>query len=337
LIKILIVDDSAFMRVKIRSIIESQPNMRVIGVARNGFEAVEKVQTLQPDVVTMDILMPQMSGIEAVEMIMKVRPTPILVISALTREGINDTIKALEKGAVDYIQKDQLQKDILIEKINAVVKGGILPPKQPEKSKPKNRVSPSEVLTKNNISIVCIGISTGGPKALADVIPNIQPAISAPIVIAQHMPPVFTKFLAERLSAISKIPVMELENNQQLLPGHAYICPGGMNVAIENIGTASLYPKEKFNYTYSPSVDLLMQTAGQTYGANTLCIIMTGMGSDGLDGIMEAKKHGSYVIAQSESTCTIYGMPKVIIDNKLHDEIVDLEDIADRINALCSA
>ena len=125
MIKILIVDDSAFMRVKIRSIIESQPNMRVIGVARNGFEAVEKVQTLQPDVVTMDILMPQMSGIEAVEMIMKVRPTPILVISALTREGINDTIKALEKGAVDYIQKDQLQKDILIEKINAVVKGGI--------------------------------------------------------------------------------------------------------------------------------------------------------------------------------------------------------------------
>jgi len=336
LIKVLIVDDSAFMRVKIRSIIESDPNMRVIGVARNGLEAVEKVKTLQPDVVTMDILMPRMSGIEAVEMIMKERPTPILLISALTREGINDTIKALEMGAIDYIQKDQLQQHILIEKIYTISKGSISSGKQKkDKQQVQNYILPE--LTVNNFSIVCIGVSTGGPKALAEVIPYIRPSISAPIVIAQHMPPLFTRFLAERLNSISEIPVMELEDNQQLLPGHAYICPGGMNIAIEKRDLAFLYPKEKFNYAHSPSVDLLMKTAGKIYGANALCVIMTGMGADGLEGIREARKSGSYVIAQSESTCTIYGMPKAIIQNNLHNEIADLENIADRINMLCSS
>jgi len=335
LIKILIVDDSAFMRVKIRSMLESDPNMKVIGVARNGFEAVEKVQRYKPDVVTMDILMPRMSGIEAVEMIMQKCPTPILLISSLTRESMEQTIQALEMGAIDYIQKDQLQPQTLIEKINAIAQGSMLANTQ-RKNRQNTQAHTLPRSANNSFSIVCIGSSTGGPKALAEVIPYIQPAIVVPIVIAQHMPPLFTKFLAQRLNSISKIPVTELENNQQLLPAHVYICPGGMNIAIEKRGHAFLYPKEKFNYTYSPSVDLLMKTAGQVYGAGALCIIMTGMGVDGLEGIREAKKLGSYVIAQSESTCTIYGMPRAIIQNNLHDEIADLENIADRINSMCS-
>lgn len=335
LIKVLIADDSAFMRMQIRSLIETDPNIKVVGVARNGMEAVEKVHALRPDIVTMDIIMPRMSGIEAVERIMATCPTPVILISSLADNEVELTLRALEYGAIDYISKDQLSKDILLKKIYMAIESNpyvINQKKQPSEDKAVHGALPS----KGSYAIVCIGISTGGPKALAEVIPNIKPDIAAPIVIAQHMPPIFTKNLAQRLDSISAVPVIEAQNNQVLQPGHVYICPGAMNIAIERRNIVSLYPKDMFDYIHAPSVDLLMETAGNTYGPETLCIIMTGMGSDGLAGIQKAKKAGSYIIAQSASTCTVFGMPKAIIQHGLHDEIVDLDNIASRINALCA-
>lgn len=187
-----------------------------------------------------------------------------------------------------------------------------------------------------NFSIVAIGISTGGPKALAEVIPKLTPDLPVGIVIAQHIPPVFTKSLAKRLDSISKIKVKEATNGEYIKPGHAYICPGDMNIAVEKENIITLYPKEKFNYIYVPSVNLLMKSVGKTYGKRALCVIMTGMGSDGLEGIKTARENGSYIITQSKSTSTIFGMPKAIIEHGLHHEIVDLGNIATRINQLCS-
>ncbi|WP_420840534.1 protein-glutamate methylesterase/protein-glutamine glutaminase [Caldicoprobacter algeriensis] len=335
LIKVLIADDSAFIRMRIRSLIESDPNIKVVGVARDGIEAVEKVYALRPDIVTMDIMMPRMSGIEAVEKIMATCPTPVILVSSLTSEEVELTLKALENGAIDYVSKEQISEDTLIKKIYMAIESnayGAAQNRQLNEYKAVHGAWPPE----SSYAIVCIGISTGGPKALAEVIPNIKPGIAAPIVIAQHMPPIFTKSLAQRLDSISAVSVIEAQHNQVLQPGHVYICPGGMNIAIEKRDVVSLYPKEMFDYIHAPSVDLLMETAGKIYGPEALCIIMTGMGNDGLVGIQKAKKAGSYVIAQSASTCTIFGMPKAIIQHGLHDEIVDLENIASRINALCS-
>lgn len=353
MIRVLIVDDSSFMRVKIRSFLETCPDIRVIGIARNGLDAVEKTHILKPDVITMDINMPDVSGIQAVERIMRECPTPVIMVSSLAYDGAAETVEALEKGAVDYIHKDTMTEKNLIEKIRMARDAVISPvpsfidntsaaPMQDIKSglqeiTRKERQSSEIVLPHKPFLLVAIGISTGGPRALANFIPQLSPDIRASIVIGQHMPPAFTKPLAERLNKESKIRVKEAEDGELLFPGHVYICPGGMHMKLQKKDVISLYPKETFReYHYCPSADLLMASASLTYGKNALCIIMTGMGADGMEGIKTARTQGSYVLAQSEETSTIYGMPKAIISNSLHDEIVHLNQVAERINRLCS-
>lgn len=336
MINVLVVDDSAFMRMTIRKMLETDPSIKVIGIARDGIEAVKKASILNPDVITMDITMPNMDGIQAVEKIMSQNPIPIIIISAITRVGARATIEALEKGAVDYISKDELKPGILLQKIHIAAQ-----------AKYKHTASLDNLVQSSaqppihdngqSFSIVGIGISTGGPKALNQVIPFLSATLPVGILIAQHMPPLFTRSLAEHLDTISKIKVTEAQNGEKILPGHAYICPGGMHMIIEKRDTITLYPKSAFNYLYVPSADLLMSSIGNVYGPEGLCIIMTGMGTDGLAGIQSAKKRGSYVLAQSETSSIIYGMPKAIIENNLHDEIVDLKNMAERINYLCSA
>lgn len=330
MIKVLIVDDSSFMRVKIRGCLEKDPDIKVVGIARNGIEAIQKAIDLKPDVITMDINMPKMSGTEAVAQIMKKCQIPIIVISSLAKHSVRETIEALNRGAIDYINKDELSSEILIEKIH-LTKDVVLQTKI--RKALDNR--PIKVL-KNNFSAVAIGISTGGPKALSKLIPHIQADINASILIAQHMPPVFTQSLAERLDGESKIRVKEAEDKESLKPGHAYICPGGMHMLVEDKDVISLYPKEDFSkYHFCPSADLLMASISNTYGSSSLCIVMTGMGADGLEGAKIAKRNKSYIIAQSESSSTIYGMPKAIVSNELQDEILHLDDMANRINELC--
>ena len=331
MIQVLVVDDSSFMRVKIKTLLESDPEIRLAGIARTGKEAVEKTLLLKPDVITMDINMPDMSGIGAVEHIMKLTPTPIIMVSSLTSDGTAETIEALEKGAVDTINKAELNGEILIAKVRMAAKAVV----NTSALFSQTNAIPLQA-TGRSFSIIGIGISTGGPKALSEFIPEISQDISAGIVIAQHMPSAFIKSLAERLDAESKIRVKEAANGEILHPGCAYICPGGMHMKVKAGGIFSLYPKETFPQChYVPSADILMSSIGQTYGARALCIIMTGMGSDGLEGVRTAKKQGSYIMAQSEDSCTIYGMPKAIIANHLQHEVVSLADMGSRINQLC--
>lgn len=330
MIKVLIVDDSSFMRVRIRECLKVDPMIKVIGIARNGMDAIYKTLSLKPDVITMDISMPEMSGISATEHIMEKCPTPIIMISSLVHNGARETIEALNKGAVDYINKDKLSSSILIEKIH-LAKDAII---HPYINKTQDN-SPSKTLNRD-FSVIGIGISTGGPKALSNFIPHISPYISTSILIAQHMPPIFTQSLAERLNAESKIRVKEAEDGELIEGGCGYICPGGMHMIVEKSNIISLYPKEKFpRYHFSPSADLLMASLSNIYGSDALCIIMTGMGSDGLEGVKKAKDNNSYIIAQSQESSTIYGMPKAIISNNLQDEILHLDDMARRINELC--
>lgn len=330
MIKVLIVDDSSFMRVKIRELLGLDPNIKVVGIARNGIDAIDKAILLKPDVITMDINMPGMSGITAVERIMEKSPTPIIMLSSLAHHGAKETIEALNKGAIDYINKDELSPTILAEKIYLANDAIIAPHGN------KNPINELPKILDRDFSVIGIGISTGGPKALSRFIPQISPDIKASILIAQHMPPLFTQSLAERLDAESQIKVKEAEDEEKLEPGWAYICPGGMHMLIENRGSISLYPKKGFpKYHFTPSSDLLMASISKIYGAGALCIIMTGMGSDGLEGVKIAKGNKSYVIAQSQNSSTIYGMPKAIIANSLQDEILHLDNIAERINQLC--
>jgi two-component system chemotaxis response regulator CheB len=420
MIKLLIVDDSTFMRVKIRNLLESEPEIKIVGIARDGRDAVKKTLILKPDVITMDINMPDISGIEAVEMIMEKCPTPIIMISSLSYSGSKITLEALEKGAVDFIHKDQLSEEILINKIfvansaklgttctktgstidiasktdlkhdidklsdtgSDVVKPSDISKKKVSKKKqttidiihpdeslinlenvrakstyreietsdefidisiPKistyddSSEIPEDSLTANRkFSIIGIGISTGGPKALSHLLPNISPDIPASIVIAQHIPAAFSKPLAERLDGASNITVKEAEDGEFLIPGYAYLCPGGKHMVIEHTGFITLYDKEIFpNHHFCPSASILMSTIARAYADKALCIIMTGMGSDGLEGIAEARKSGSYIMAQSENSSTIFGMPKAIISNNLQHEIVHLDRMAERINKLC--
>lgn len=349
MIKVLIVDDSSFMRVKIRSFLEACPDIQIIGIARSGLDAVEKTHILKPDVITMDINMPDISGIQAVERIMRECPTRILMVSSLAFEGAAETVEALEKGAVDYIHKDTMTEKSLVEKIRMARDAVINPAPSGIDSAAAEGAKPgtqeSAIREKQSIKlaapqklfrVVAIGISTGGPRALANIIPQISPDIQASIVIGQHMPPAFTKPLAERLDKDSRVRVKEAVDGELLFPGHVYICPGGMHMKLQKKDVISLYPKENYHeYHYCPSADLLMSSTSLTYGKNALLIIMTGMGSDGMEGIKTAREQGSYVLAQSEETSTIYGMPKAIISNNLQDEIVHLNQVADKINSLC--
>ena len=335
MIKVLIVDDSSFMRVKIRKCLETDPNIKIAGIARDGLDAVNKTMALKPDVITMDVNMPKMSGIAAVEHIMEKCPTPIIMVSTFTQHGAKETIEALNKGAIDYINKDELSSEILLKKIYLAM-DATFKPLTPEKKNDHIPPFPQQQI-ENKFSIVGIGISTGGPRALSQFMPHISPDIQASILIAQHMPPTFTQSLAQRLNAECKIKVKEAENQELIRPGYAYICPGGMHMLVEKKDTISLIPKGRFpNYHFVPSADLLMASISKIYGPNALCIIMTGMGSDGLEGIKVARENKSYVIAQSQSSSTIYGMPKAIISNNLQDEIVHLDDMSQRINQLCS-
>lgn len=325
MIDVLIVDDSAVMRMRIRQALEQDPAVRVVGFARNGREAVEKALALKPAVITMDIQMPDMSGIEAVRAIMSQRPVPIIMLSSLTQHGAAETILALELGAVDYLSKDAFTDQGLLSKIHDAAGAVMAPPL---------RRAPSFTGFGRPYSACAIGISTGGPKALATFLPRLSPGFGAPILIAQHMPPLFTRSLAERLDALCPFPVKEAENLERLQPGWAYLCPGGFHMELADRHRMALSPKDKYpKYAYVPSADLLMASMGKVFGREALLIIMTGMGLDGTEGVRQAKACGSYILAQSEASSTIYGMPKGVIDRSLQNEIVDLEHLHEIMNA----
>jgi two-component system chemotaxis response regulator CheB len=341
MIKVLIVDDSAFMRKLIEDIVNSSDKLEVVGKAKNGQEALAQLEKLKPDVITMDVEMPVMNGQVALEAIMKNNPMPVVMLSAVTKEGADATLMALEAGAVDFITKpesifkvkDESVKNDIIEKIIVASKVDI------KKYKPisvlsKNKIEKTKFLRSKKLSkIILIGTSTGGPRALQQVIPKIPGDINAAILVVQHMPPGFTKSLSERLDNVSEVSVREAEGNEELLPGCVYIAPGDKHLKVKKVGG------KLFTYLddgelvsgHKPSVDALFNSVNKMNVSNVIAVIMTGMGKDGAKEIKGLKENRNYTIAQDEESCVVFGMPKSAIGINAITEVVGLCDIADSI------
>ncbi|MCG3090082.1 protein-glutamate methylesterase/protein-glutamine glutaminase [Sporosarcina cyprini] len=362
--KVLVVDDSAFMRKLISEMLSSHPDLEVIATARNGKDALEKVQLLKPDVVSMDIEMPVLNGLQALKRIMETNPVPIVMLSSTTEIGAANTMTAMEYGAVDFVAKpggpiSLNLKDVereIIEKVVAASKvkittltqkaGGSqqnspekVPPLVQEAHVPKEEQWNSAVLkkkiTKPTNTFVIIGTSTGGPRALQEVLTKLPSDIGVPILVVQHMPPGFTKSLADRLDGLSSIHVKEAADGELLSAGTAYIAPGGKHLKIVKVGTAfcvRLDSEELPRMGHRPSVDVLFESAAAIQDARFVAVVMTGMGHDGKAGMQILKKSRNAIcIAESEKTSVIYGMPKAIIESGLADQVVDLQNIASTI------
>ncbi|MDW4526509.1 chemotaxis response regulator protein-glutamate methylesterase [Rossellomorea marisflavi] len=341
LINVLVVDDSAFMRKLISDYLRSESSIEVIGTARNGEDAIKKIKRLRPDVVTLDIEMPVMNGLEALKVIMDEHPVPVVMLSSTTKEGADETVKAMSIGAVDFLAKPsgtisldlyKVQSDIVSKVIEASkVNIGKLVPE-------KSRISPVEGPKLKGLSaknaLIAIGTSTGGPRALQKVLGELPRAIPAPIVIVQHMPPGFTKSLATRLDGLSDITIKEAEQGEKLKKGTAYIAPGGQHLKIVSKGDdlfAHLDGGEPVN-GHRPSVDVLFGSIADLGHQNTIAVIMTGMGSDGTKGLASLKRMGrARVIAEAEETCIVYGMPKAAVAGGYVDQSVELGEISHSI------
>ncbi len=343
-------DDSAFMRKSISLMLESDPDIKVIGQARDGLEGYEMVKSLKPDIVTLDIEMPKMDGITALQKIMSDCPTSVLMVSSLTTEGADITIKALEYGAVDFIPKELSYinvniikiKEDLINKIKEIVKQKAVKERL-KRIQRLNSTSSSSIsnyptaseLPKIGFKAIGLGISTGGPFSLQKVIPLLSKKINVPIFIVQHMPPRFTKSLAERLNGMSELEVKEAESDEVVRNSVIYIAPGGFHMTAERnlSGIVKIkISKEPSTSLHRPCVDVMLDSVIDVYGKYTLGVIMTGMGKDGLEGIRKLKSLGGYCIAQDEGSCVVYGMPKSVTDAGFTDVSAPLEKIPEIIN-----
>lgn len=337
-IRVLIVDDSVLMRLVLTDLISRDSDIDVIATAINAKVAFEKIERLSPDIVVLDIEMPEMDGLTALKVIKKEHPNlPVIMCSALTRHGGKTTLEALALGADDYIVKpvncksrEEMSKAFGGELIYKI-KGLVPHIKSREASinlgdQPGHRIIQH---TKTRVDIVAIGTSTGGPNALSAVLPQIPADFPIPIVIVQHMPPVFTNILADSLSSKCLIPVKEAKDGDVLSPGHAWIAPGNHHMTIKSQNNHHIIqlnqePPENF---CRPSVDVLFRSVATLFEEHTLAIVMTGMGHDGLNGCQMIKKHKGQILAQDEASSVVWGMPKAITESGLADEILPLDNI----------
>lgn len=339
-IEVLVVDDSAFMRRMLTDILDATDDIRVSGTARNGLEALDKVKEIKPDVITLDVHMPSMDGLSCLREIQKITDTPVIMLSSLTVDGGKATIEALESGAIDFITKPaglfeisgEEKKTEIIEKIRMAY--DVLKRKHEGKHPASACISSRQ--TKDRYvelkALIIIGTSTGGPKALQEVLPYIPEDISAAILIVQHMPPGFTKSLADRLNTLSGICVKEGEDGETIRPGYAYIAPGDFHMEVDTGKDGILKirtTKGKPIGGHRPAVNVLMDSIARTGFPNVIGVIMTGMGSDGKEGIVKIKESNkAVIICQDEVSCVVYGMPKSAISTGLVDAIVPLKEIA---------
>jgi two-component system chemotaxis response regulator CheB len=356
-IRVVVIDDSAFMRKSLSILLESDPEIEVIGSAKDGDEGYNIVKSLKPDLVTLDIEMPKMDGLTALRKIMKDSPVPVIMVSSLTTEGAEATLKALEYGAVDFIPKELSYvnvniikiKDELIRKVKVIAKETSLKERirrimgrekeHPETSfadRGRKVISVTNHLPKIGYKAVCLGISTGGPMSLQKVIPNLNEKIKCPVFIVQHMPPKFTKSLADRLNGMSKIEVKEAQDSEKPEAGTVYIAPGGFHMTLRQCPNESSpcinISEEPSGTLHRPSVDVMINSAAEVFGKYALGVMMTGMGKDGLEGIKKIKDLGGHCLVQNEESCIVYGMPRSVIEAGLADAVVPLENIADTIN-----
>jgi len=364
--KLLVVDDSAFMRKLISDFFDGNPKIEVVGTARNGKDAITKIQTLQPDVVTMDVEMPELNGLDALKEIMRVSPVPVIMLSSTTLQGAENALIAIEYGAVDFVAKPSGTisidlhkiKEELVHKVEHAAHVSVSKLRKPKidlqqsfiqkKSTFNDKLFNHKLTTvgtpiaaENRFNkatkkkIILIGTSTGGPRALQEVITKIPSSIKAPILIVQHMPAGFTKSLADRLNNLSHIKVKEAEKGDILQDGVAYIAPGGSHLKLEKHGASYelvLDQQEPPRSGHRPSVDVLFESVSKISDFDKIAVIMTGMGSDGSKGLIELKQSGNVMaIAESEKTCIVYGMPKAAVETQLVNEVVEVDKIAETI------
>ena len=350
--RILIVDDSSFMRMAIRSVLSKEPSFDIVGTAADGMEGVEKAIALKPDLITMDVEMPRMDGITALKQIMAKAPTKVIMVSTLTNEGAKSTFEALDAGAIDYIPKNvtdssdaqNIFRQELMRKIKEAIASRIRRPHEATSASIRpattaftapQRPTSSKFIGKK-IQYVGIGASTGGPVALQEVLSRIPVNFPYGIIVGIHMPKAFTGPYADRLNAKCSMTIREAVDGDILKPGLALVAPGGMHTTLVRQGShivvrtqpTSLYPQ----YVYIPSVDLLMSSMAEATNGAMLGVILTGMGNDGFKGMQLLKQKGGVTIAQDEATSTIYGMPKACVDGGVADEVLPLGQIGFEIS-----
>ena len=334
LLRVLVVDDSAFMRKIITKMVDSDPQLSVVGTAFDGLNALKRIEELKPDVITLDVNMPRMDGLTTLKEIMKKNPIPVVMVSATTKEGAEITFKALKLGAVDYIQKPsgQISLDIetvrneLVEKIKTAAEANII-------THEHETYSPIKIKQDITEKIITIGASTGGPPAVEEVLVHL-PENSPPILIVQHMPEGFTKLFAERLDRLCSFQVKEAQDGDKIKQGLALIAPAGQHMKVTGDGRVKL-DQGPTQHGVRPAVDPLMKTAAQVYQDQVIGVILTGMGRDGAQGMKKIKENGGKTIAQNKKTCTVYGMPKTTIEEGNADKILALTKIPQQIIKWC--
>jgi len=346
-IRVVVVDDSALVRSLLTEIINRQHDMQCVGAAADPLVAREMIRELNPDVITLDVEMPRMDGLEFLSRLMRLRPMPVVMVSTLTEQGADITLRALEMGAVDFVAKprigvssglNELAGDI-VDKIRVAAAAHVRRLAAPSAGATNRQVGPgasagaetprAPLPRMSTEKIICIGSSTGGTEAIREVLVPMPP--DAPgIVITQHMPPGFTTSFAARLNGLCKIRVAEAQDGQRILPGHAYIAPGGRHLRIDRSGSnyvAVVEDSEPVN-RHRPSVEVLFKSAARVLGPNALGIMLTGMGADGAEAMREMKDAGSYNYVQDEATCVVFGMPRMAIQHGAAHEVLPLQQIA---------
>ena len=356
-VRVLVVDDSGFFRRRVTEMLEADPSLKVVGTANNGKEAVAQAKALKPDVITMDIEMPELDGISATRQIMQVAPTRIIMFSSLTTDGARATLDALEAGALDFLPKrfEDISSDrneakkmlcdrvrqLAFQRINVphavkTLSGLRSPAAQPTadaKSATAQKTVAPPITSKGGISLVAIGTSTGGPVALQEVLTKLPADFPAPILMVQHMPASFTPAFAQRLNDQCRIQIKEAANGDILEPGHAYLAPGGKQMLLKKQGGQVVIEVTESapNLTYKPSVDITFSSIAKIFPSQTLAIILTGMGADGREGAKELHKAGSKIWAQDEHSCVVYGMPAAVKEAGITERILDIHDIGNSI------
>lgn len=344
-IKVLCVDDSALIRSVMTEIINSQPDMTVVGTAADPIVARDLIKVTNPDVLTLDVEMPRMDGLEFLEKLMRLRPMPVVMVSSLTERGSEIALRALELGAIDFVTKPRLgvrdgllnYTELITGKIRTAFSARLLPSRSVAAARASADAPPEALLRSPLLStekLIIIGASTGGTEAIREVLQPLPPDCPA-VLIAQHMPAGFTKSFAQRLDGLCRITVKEAEHGERVLPGYAYIAPGAFHLSLARSGAnyvAHLDQEPPVN-RHRPSIDVLFDSAARHAGKNAIGMILTGMGKDGAEGLLRMKKAGAFTLAQDEASCVVFGMPKEAIAIGAADEVAPLGEMSRRVLA----
>ncbi len=344
LVRVLVADDSAFMRAALTRMIESDPTLRVSGTAQTGLEALEKINSLQPDIVTLDVDMPGMDGLETLKRIMQTFPRPVIMVSSLTQEGAETTLEALACGAFDCVPKHSSFMSLDLTKIRADLIAKIKAATEAVLPRPVGRITPTARKAATASArwdchvpsrIVAVGTSTGGPKALQEILPVLPADLTVAVLVVQHMPPGFTGPFARRLDSLCKMSVREAEDNDWVRPGVVYLAPAGQHMTVHrrmpSDEVAIRISRAPQNTLHTPSVDVMMSSVAKVFRASSMGVIMTGMGCDGLQGMRAIARAGGITVGQDEASCTVYGMPRACVESGILQRVLSLPNIPEQI------